>query len=114
MTAKLTLLSTALLLGSATAASAQSSDAKRPILVSQVSNASLELTRDCIGETSSSRAVRACTRLLRDHLMPDESEAHALAHRARHHLALGRQDRAADDFARALELAPDMALTASR
>ena len=113
MTRKIALFSSIALLGTAGAASAQvASD--DPVFVTQVSSLSVELSQDCLGETSSSRAVRACTRLLRNHLMPAEAQAGVFASRARHHMALGREGRAADDFARAVEISPAYARTAAR
>ncbi|GLQ21282.1 tetratricopeptide repeat protein [Algimonas porphyrae] len=63
------------------------------------------LLSDCMSEDSSSRAIRACTKVLRA-AGPDETiRAHILSRRGLHKMALGRFDDAATDFTRAGDLA---------
>lgn len=61
------------------------------------------LINDCLAPESSSRAIRACTKAIRLAPMSD-AKSQLFTRRALHQMALGRFDRAADDFRRAGEM----------
>lgn len=63
-----------------------------------------QMVERCLGNESSSRAVRACTDFIRQSVPDDELRASLHMRRGLHQLALGRYEKAGEDFNRAAEL----------
>lgn len=78
--------------------------------LSAAPSAATALVDDCLSPDSSSRAIRACTKVMRASAPNKDIRARLLTQRAVHQMALGRFDAAAKDFTRAGELSGDAGL----
>lgn len=100
------LLSAGLVLALTTTASANETFAN-PDIANGLSSAPTEAQatlQDCLAPESSSRAIRACSKVLKMSVPNDEIRGELYTRRALHRMALGRLNDAARDFERAADL----------
>lgn len=97
------LLSASLVLATASAAQANEVFAD-PVFADGLTSTSAvvqEWIDDCLAETSSSKAIRACSKLIKAAPPKDDVKASLYTRRALHKMSLGRFDDASIDFRRA-------------
>lgn len=80
--------------------------------LSSVSSTAQSDLQNCLAEKSSSRAVRACTKTLKNVVPDAEIKAQLYTRRALHRLALGHHEAAARDFTQVGDLTGDSSLEA--
>ncbi|WP_298918336.1 tetratricopeptide repeat protein [uncultured Algimonas sp.] len=106
------LLAAGLTLATATGAYAQSGQSATAMAddLSGVPATISTTFNDCVATESSSRAIRACSKLIRASGASEDVRAQLYTRRALHKMALGRFDSASDDFSRAGDLSGDTGL----
>lgn len=100
------LLSASLVLATATASHANEVFADPVFANGMTSTSSVvqEWIDDCLSEASSSKAIRACSKLIKAAPPKDDVKANLYTRRALHKMSLGRFEEASSDFRRAGDL----------
>ena len=107
-------LSASLILATATAAQANEVYAD-PVFADGLTSTSAtvqEWIDDCLSEISSSKAIRACSKLIKGAPPKDDLKANLYTRRALHKMSLGRFDDASTDFRRAGEFSENSDMAA--